>query len=73
MPGNRDVEGSDKKTVCRVACEAKCRETILNYAKKYSWVPVTNQPSVKVFVTGNDYLTIIGYRHSLRSLLRLSL
>ena len=35
--------------------------------------PVTNQPSVKVFVTGNDYLTIIGYRHSLRSLLRLSL
>ena len=34
---------------------------------------VTNQPSVKVFVTGNDYLTIIDYRHSLRSLLRLSL
>ena len=34
---------------------------------------VTNQPPVKVFVTGNDYLTIIGYRHSLRSLLRQSL
>jgi len=34
---------------------------------------VTNQPSLKVFLTGNDYLTIIGYRYSLRSLLRLSL
>jgi len=34
---------------------------------------VTNQPSVKVFVMGNNYLTIIDYRHSLRRLLRLSL
>jgi len=47
---------------CEYAGEWSC---IISY--------VTNQPSVKVFVTGNDYLTIIGYRHSLRSLLRLSL
>jgi len=40
MPGNMDVEGNDKKTVCRVSCEAKCRETILNYAKKYSGAPL---------------------------------
>jgi len=41
--------------------------------KRYFHVAVTNQPPMKVFITGNDYLTIIGYRHSLRSLLRLSL
>ena len=34
---------------------------------------VTNQPPLQVFVTGNGYLTIIDYRHSLRSLLRLLL
>jgi len=34
---------------------------------------VTNQPPLQVFVTGNDHLTIIGYRLSLPSLLRLSL
>jgi len=45
--------------------------SILGY--KILHAAVTNQPPMKVFVTGNDYLTIIGYRHSLRSLLRLSL
>jgi len=38
-----------------------------------SYMVVTNQPPMKVCITGNDYLTIIGYRHSLRSLLRISL
>jgi len=40
MPGNMDVEGDDERTVCRVAYEAKCRETMMNYAKKYSGVPL---------------------------------
>jgi len=40
MPRNMDVEGDDKKAVCRVACEAKFQETILNYAMKYSAVPL---------------------------------
>ena len=34
---------------------------------------VTNQPSLQVFITGNDYLTIIDYRNSLCSLLSLLL
>jgi len=29
-----------RKEFVHVACEAKCRETIMNYAKKYSGVPL---------------------------------
>jgi len=37
----QNVEGDDdERTVCCVACEAKCRETMMNYAKKYSGVPL---------------------------------
>ena len=35
-----NMEGDDERTVCRVACEAKCRETMMNYAKKYLGVPL---------------------------------
>ena len=31
-----NIEGDDERTVC----EAKCRETMMNYAKKYSGVPL---------------------------------
>jgi len=41
MPGNRDLESDDhESTVSRVACEAKCEETTINYTKKYSGVPL---------------------------------
>jgi len=36
----QDVEGDDERTVCHVACEAKCQETMMNYTKKYLWVPL---------------------------------
>jgi len=41
MPGNMDVEGHDnERTVCRIKCEAKCRETRMNYIKTYLGVPL---------------------------------
>jgi len=40
MMREENIEGDDERTVCRVACEAKCRETMMNYAKKYSWIPL---------------------------------
>jgi len=40
MPGNLDVESDDERTVRRVAYEAKCRETMINYAKKSTGVPL---------------------------------
>jgi len=36
----QNVEGDDEKTACRVVCEAKCRGIMMNYAKKYSGVPL---------------------------------
>ena len=40
MPGNIDVEGDDGgRRILRIALEAKCRETTINCAKKYSGVP----------------------------------
>jgi len=40
MPGTMDVEGDDERTVCHVVYEAKCRETMINYAKKSPGVPL---------------------------------
>jgi len=40
MPGNIDVESDNERTVCRIACEPKCLEITMNYAKKYSGVPL---------------------------------
>jgi len=39
MMREEKIEGDDERTVCRLACEANCRETMMNYAKKYSGVP----------------------------------
>jgi len=30
MMREQNVEGDDERTVCRVVCDAKCRETIMN-------------------------------------------
>jgi len=40
MMREENIEGDDERTVCRVMCEAKCRETKMIYAKKYSGVPL---------------------------------
>ena len=40
VPGNIDSECDDEGRICRVAFEAKCRETTMNCAKKYSGVPL---------------------------------
>jgi len=40
-----DVEGDEERTVCRIASEAKCRETMINYAKKSTGVPL-KRPSL---------------------------
>jgi len=40
MMSEENIEGNDERTVCRVACEAKCRETMMKYATKYSGVPL---------------------------------
>ena len=40
MPRNIDIEGDNKRIVCRVTYEAECRKTTMNYAKKYSGVPL---------------------------------
>jgi len=34
----QNVQGDNERKVCHVVCEAKCRETMMNYAKKYSGV-----------------------------------
>jgi len=35
MPGNRDIEGDDdERTVCHIAYETMCRQTMINYAEK---------------------------------------
>jgi len=40
MMREENIESDDERIVCHVACEAKCRETMMNYAKKYSGVPL---------------------------------
>ena len=41
MTGNIEVESDDGgRRICRVAFEATCREKTMNYAKKYSGVPL---------------------------------
>jgi len=40
MTREQNVEGDDEITVCRVTCEAKCQEAMMNYSKKYSGVPL---------------------------------
>jgi len=41
VPGNIDVECDDGgRRICHMAFEAKCRETTMNCAKKYSGVPL---------------------------------
>jgi len=45
MMREENIEGDDERTVCRVTCEAKCRETMMDYAKKYSGVPL-KRPSL---------------------------
>jgi len=37
--GNMNIKVDNEKIVSCVACEAKCRETLMNHAKKYSGVP----------------------------------
>jgi len=40
MMTEENIAGDDERTVCRVACEAKWRETMMNNAKKCSGVPL---------------------------------
>jgi len=40
MMREENIEGDDERTLCPVGCEAKCRESMMNYAKKYSGVPL---------------------------------
>ena len=40
MIREENIEGDDERTVCHIACEGKCREAMMNYAKKYSGVPL---------------------------------
>jgi len=39
MPRNMDVESDDERTVCPVAYEAKCRETMINMPRNPQGYP----------------------------------
>jgi len=40
MPGNKHGMGNDERIVCRVTSVANSGETMMNYSKKYSGVPI---------------------------------